>query len=531
MLNRRNFFARTALVSAGTLGFPNLAKSSTQLLAAKGQMPERIIHMVADGMSWGTLTCADYLSQHVRHRSLAWMELFRQATARQAMMNMRSLNSMVTDSSAASSSWGSGSRVKNGVLNQLPNGTKLRTLYELFAQAGWKRGLVTTTEITHATPAGFAACMDSRDSAELIATQYLTRRIDLLLGGGRKFFDAPQRKDKRDLKADFGAAGYEVLEETSQLAKASVAWPCLGIFSESHLPFSLDQMASPESQRRVPSLLVMTGRALQWLGRHDHFILQVEGGRVDHAAHNCDAAAALQEMMAFDEALAEVLAFQRHHPNTLVVVTTDHGNGNMGVNGAGNAYGDSSPMFQRVAEVRASFVEILRRLREKPKVAGPNGQAPLNPQADDASGATVAEKNKKQEQKNYVPTIKQIQEIIAETTGYKVSDRRANLFQTYLAKEGTSLYELMNSDVVQLGQLLANHLAIGWAGNVHTADYVPLTAIGPGAELFEGFLQNVDVFRHYTRLARINYRNPEHPLLATGPEPSQVEQTQEYILA
>jgi alkaline phosphatase len=275
----------------------------------------------------------------------------------------------------------------------------------------------------------------------------------------------------------------------------------------------------------------MTGRALQWLGRHDHFILQVEGGRVDHAAHNCDAAAALQEMMAFDEALAEVLAFQRHHPNTLVVVTTDHGNGNMGVNGAGNAYGDSSPMFQRIAEVRASFVEILRRLREKPKVAGPDGQAPLNPQADDASGATVAEKNKKQEEKNYVPTIKQIQETIAETTGYKVSDRRANWFQTYLAKKGTSLYELMNSDVVQLGQLLANHLAIGWAGNAHTADYVPLTAIGPGAELFEGFLQNVDVFRHYTRLARIDYRNPEHPLLATGPEPSQVEQTQEYILA
>ena len=68
---------------------------------------------------------------------------------------MRSLNSLVTDSAAASTSWGSGSRVKNGTLNILPDGRRLRPLCTVFGEAGWARGLVTTTEITHATPAGF----------------------------------------------------------------------------------------------------------------------------------------------------------------------------------------------------------------------------------------------------------------------------------------------------------------------------------------------------------------------------------------
>ena len=105
--------------------------------------------------------------------------------------------------------------------------------------------------------------------------------------------------------------------------------------------------------------------------------------------------------------------------------------------------------------------------------------------------------------------MKEIQEIIGDATGYKVSDRRAGWFQAYLAKKGPCLYELMNSDVAQLGQLLANHIAVGWAGNVHTADYVPVAAVGPGAERFEGFIQNVDVFRHYTQLAGIDFKNPE----------------------
>ncbi len=546
MITRRKFFSRSALAAGSVAGFPNLGQSAAAWPSAPGQKPGRIIHLVADGMSLGTLTCADYLSHHLRRRGLAWMELFRTPQARGGLMNMRSLNSMVTDSSAASSSWGSGSRIVNGVLNQLPSGKNLITLYELFAGLGWKCGLVTTTEITHATPAGFAASLDSRDNGALIGAQYLQRKVDVLLGGGQKFFDPKRRQDKRDLKSEFAEAGYQVMVGAPDLAGAPVDKRWLGIFSDSHLPFTIDQQADARLQASVPTLAVMTRRALEWLGRHDHFILQVEGGRVDHAAHNCDAPAALRDMIAFDEALDVLLEFQQQQPDTLIVVTTDHGNGNLGVNGSGKAYGQSSPMFEKVAGVKASFAEILRQLRQQPPEGAVLEEDQKEDEAPPSNGDTKAEVKAampeqaeaaketpaaaaKTKAKDYVPTVKEIQEIIGGATGYKVSNRRVEWFQAYLAKKGSCLYELMNSDVAQLGQLLANHIAVGWAGNVHTADYVPVTALGPGAERFEGFIQNVDVFRHYTQLAGIDFKNPEEPLIAaSGPEAADVENLAEY---
>lgn len=548
MITRRKFFTSSALAAGGVVGFPHLAQSADTLIATPGQKPGRIIHLVADGMSLGTLTCADYLSQHVRQRGLTWIDLMQKPHVRRGLMNMRSINSMVTDSSAASSSWGSGSRVKNGVVNQLPSGKKLTTLYELFAQQGWKRGLVTTTEITHATPAGFAACVDSRDTGTMIAVQYLQRQVDVLLGGGQKFFDPKRRKDKRNLKVEYAAADYEVMQTAAELAGAPVDKRWLGIFSTSHLPFTVDQMHDAKLQQNVPTLAAMTRRALEWLGRHEHFILQVEGGRVDHGAHNCDAPAALRDMIAFDEALDEALAFQQQHPDTLVVVTTDHGNGNMGVNGSGTAYGRSSQMFKKVADVKASLAEVMRQLRKKPPEDGAieedkkDDEAP--PSAADTKAETKADSldaksttnavagatsTAKPKPKDYVPTVKEIQTIVGATTGYKVSDRRAGWLRAYLEKKGTCVYELMNSDVVQLGQLMGNHIAVGWAGNVHTSDYVTLTTVGPGSERFEGFIQNVDVFRHYTELAGIDFRNPEEPLIAAGgPEAGDVENLAEY---
>jgi alkaline phosphatase len=67
----------------------------------------------------------------------------------------------------------------------------------------------------------------------------------------------------------------------------------------------------------------------------------------------------------------------------------------------------------------------------------------------------------------------------------------------------------MNSDVAAIGQLLGNHLGIGWTSTAHTADLVPILALGPGAELFSGYIQNVDIFRHYTQLAGIEFENPK----------------------
>ncbi len=547
MLSRRSFLSRTGLAaaSAGALGAPHIARSADVLLTQAGQKPKRIIHLVSDGMSLGTLTCSDQFALLNRNRGLAWMQLFRDPAAHHGLMNTRSLNSLVTDSAAASSAWGSGSHVTNGALNFLPDGRLLTPLYALFAQAGWARGLVTTAEITHATPAGFACATKSRSSSDIIASQYFEGKIDVLLGGGRPYFDPAKRRDKRDLRADFAAAGYCVVQDLAGLENAPVDTRLLGTFAEGHLPYSIDQMASAKLRASTPTIAQMTTAALNRLQRHDNFILQIEGARIDHAAHNSDAAAAIRDQLALDEALEACLAFQRRNPDTLLVVTTDHGNSNLGLNGMGPSYQQSSQRFAALGQIKASHPEILLQL-EKVGVKTKAPVVPGDPEDTLKEGAPMPEPAAAMSEPGATPLKltaavelttalqlepKAIIDIIADVTGYKMSTRRAALFSTVLAGNYQALYDQMNSPVSQLGQLMANRLGIGWTGNTHTSDYVPLIAIGPGAERFTGFLENTDIFTHYTALAGIDFKNPSVPLLAHDAQAHDVEGIAAYTRA
>jgi alkaline phosphatase len=307
----------------------------------------------------------------------------------------------------------------------------------------------------------------------------------------------------------------------------------------------------------------MTTRALDWFRRHDKFILQVEGGRVDHGCHNCDAPAALRDMIAFDEALDVCLAFQKQFPDTLLVITTDHANGNPGLNGIGKAYGQSSWLFENTAKVKCSFSELLKLLRRtqkydkdgkltfdsfkdtaveeiKDEVKDEKGDVKTDdtPKEDDAPNTVDKkpdEKDKKNEPKKprEVTTVvpeREMQEILKLKWGYSGSTRRIGLVRTFLEKKGSAIFEVMNGDVQALGQLMANHTGISFTGNVHTGDYVVLTALGPGSERFRGFVQNTDVFHHYLHYAGIQFRNPEEEIIADGrfPEASEVESPGQY---
>lgn len=505
-LSRRSFFRHSGLAAAGLFAAPAIVRASGEVTFKPGDRPRRIIHLVADGMSNATLTCADHFSHLTRQRELTWLQLSRRPGASSGLMNVRSLNSLVPDSAAAAAAWGCGSRVVNGTINILPDGRELQTLYQLFGQAGWKRGLVTTVEITHATPAGFAVNVSDRATGDDIALQYLDRRIEVLLGGGRKFFAAATRDDKRDLQRDFAQAGYTVMQDRAALAAAPTERFWLGTFDHSHLPYTIDQRHRAALQAAVPTLAEMTTAALRKLEREERFILQVEGGRVDQAAHMNDMAGACHDMLAFDEALDVCVAFQARHPDTLIVVTTDHGTGNPGLNGTGKGYNQTAALLQNFTTVKGSHAEIIKKIRG---ITAFDGEA----YKEAVKSGTV------------VVDAKQTIEIIRATTGFTPTTRQAQKLLQFFTKQGDTLYELVNTSTAQLGQLLANHVGVGWSSTNHTSDYVPITAFGPGAERFQGFIQNVDVFRHYTQLAGIDHKNPEMPLLAEcGPSAEMAEE-------
>jgi alkaline phosphatase len=155
-------------------------------------------------------------------------------------MLTHSLTSVVTDSAAASSAWATGRKVVNGALSMYPDGRELATILDLAADAGKATGLITTTRLTHATPAAWGARVPDRDLEDDIAAQYLERRPHVLLGGGREHFVPGARSDGRDLVAEFRAAGYQIMHSAAELSNIR-GDRLLGVFTEGHLPFEIDR--------------------------------------------------------------------------------------------------------------------------------------------------------------------------------------------------------------------------------------------------------------------------------------------------
>jgi alkaline phosphatase len=431
--------------------------------------------MVSDGMSMGVPSLADPFSRLVRGTGTRWFDLLGSPDVAQGFFDTRSLNSMVTDSAAASTAWGSGTRVFNGSINVLPDGTELTPLAPLVRDTGRRVGLVTTTTVTHATPAGFAAVQAVRDDEHLIAPQY-AGLVDVVMGGGRNFYDAKLRRDGRDVIEDYREAGYTFLDTREQVVGGIRPAKALGLFSRGHMPYTIDQLNLPAGRARVPTLAEMTQLALDVLSTNgEGFLLQVEGGRVDHAAHANDAATILWDQIAFDDAIAVVHAFTQKHPDTLVIVTTDHGNANPGLNGVGSRYRDSTLCFERVASATASYESLLPRVK-------PRGQ---------------------------VVSTDDLRSLLSTASGLKLSKREVELVRAALDGDwGGEISRQQHKAVAILGQVLGNHTGIGWTGVTHTSDLALISAWGPGSERFQGLLLNVDAYTRLAELLGITHRNP-----------------------
>jgi alkaline phosphatase len=483
-IGRRSFFGRASALASLGGGLEALHAAQKP-----GARPQSIIWMVADGMSPSVLPMAEQFSRRVRNgKGLVWQELLNQPRVQRGLMDMASLDSIVTDSASASSAWGSGSRIFNGWVNMLPDGTKLTPIAHLARGKRKRIGLVTTATVTHATPAGFAAVSRRRDDEALIAEQYL-KVADVVLGGGRKFFDAGARADKRDLIGDFRGEGFGYASSRDQLLKLTSS-KMLGLFAASHLPYTLDQRNNETDRALVPTLAEMSEAALNALsGGPNGFLLQIEGARVDHAAHANDAASLLWDQLAFDEAIEVALRHAERHPETLIVLTSDHGNANPGLNGMGSEYRDSTKCFDRLASVKSSFYAISPRL---------GGVAEYTMTSDAAAAAGVPK-----------PAAERVQELARTHFNFEFTPDEVELLRNAVTgQKRLSASRQLDSLVGLMGQVVGNHVGIGWTGTSHTSDYTLVTALGPGAERFAGLIRNTQVFPALTELMDVKFQNP-----------------------
>lgn len=466
-MKRRQFFQNTTLGLTGSaflLPFtghstPSLFKNNILSVKKKAQ---NIIFMVSDGMSEGTLTMGDlYLRRSGKGSN--WLNLYREGKATRALMDMASASSMVTDSAAASSSWGGGHRVPNGKLNYGAKGEEYTPIWQKFKSAGKKVGCVTTVPITHATPAGFCVINKTRGEQPEIAEQYLALKFDVMMGGGSKYF--VERQDKVDMFDTYRKSGYVVVESKHDMDELHhVNKPVLGVFDKNGLPYAIDRKQGGGQFDKVPTLAEMTSKAIDLMKKHPKgFCLQVESGKVDWAAHANDAPALIYDQVQFEDAVRVALDFAEKDGNTLVIITSDHGNSNPGL-----YYGENADKnFEKIFDVTMSNETILNKISKS-------------------------------------TPISDLKDLIKTNQGFDISDEDAALIiSKYEHLDETGVYNPYKLPFKTYGEIFSKHFSIAFGGVDHSADFTELTMFGPGSEHLKPLVKNTELHDFMLHVAEV----------------------------
>lgn len=445
------------------------AMSANTLYAAEAK---NIIFFLGDGMGPVTQTAAriyagEKAGLDVPETHILAMEKLAYA----ARIKTYSEDAQTTDSAPGMSSYITGFKSKNEVISMTAdtnandadgnayqvngdstcpatgNGEAVETLLETLKAKNYGTGVVSTTRITHATPATTYAHVCNRNAENTIATQMVpggagyntklgTDGMDVILGGGRRHFlpstDGGRRTDSRNLVDEMKTAGYTYVASGTELSAIDLANTdkLLGLFNASDLNYNLDRVKNNLDE---PSLAEMTTTAIDILSRNENgYFLMVEGGRIDHALHGTNAKRALEDTLAFDDAIAAALE-KVDLENTLIIVTADH---------------DHVMAFNGYSKIGNPILGLMR---------------------DYVSGNTTKDKQGKP-----FTTL-----VFGNGGGARDADR------VELTEEQVTADDYLQEVGVKLGNP---------GSETHGGGDVRLSAGGAGSQLFKGTLENTDVY-------------------------------------
>ena len=276
----------------------------------KNEKPTNIILMIGDGMGV--------------------TQVYSGFTANKGQLNLFSCKSIgfsktysasdyITDSGAGGTAISTGHKTYNGAIGVDKDTVIAKTILEYAEEHGLATGLVSTSAITHATPASFIAHQAFRDDYEAIAADFLKTDIDVFIGGGINHFCV--RKDKQDLVKELRKKGYQVIFSMDSI-KNVTGGKLAGLTAKEHNPSMIDG--------RGDMLPTSTQTALNILaGNKKGFFLMVEGSQIDWGGHGNNAIYVEKEMIDFDKAIGKALDFAKKDGHTLVLITADHETGGM----------------------------------------------------------------------------------------------------------------------------------------------------------------------------------------------------------
>lgn len=459
------------------------AVNSTVLANTSVKTPKYIFYFIGDGMGTSQRQIAEYYLQEIsgdKDKKLV-MNTFPHS----AINTTHSLNTLITDSAAAGTALATGHKTNNGVISKDVEGNNLKTLIESAEEKGMATGLASTTRITHATPAVFASHNESRGNENDIAVDFLDSGVDYIVGGGVRHFlpmdftdnqtDAfggkiySKRKDDKNVLADFRNEGYTVRygvkgaeEFKNDVLKKGDKY--LNLFTASHLPYTIDD--DNNDKYDVPTLAEITSKGIDLLSKdEDGFFFMIEGGRIDHACHPNDPSGTIMDTLAFDKAVEEAYEFYKKHPqDTLIIVVGDHETGGLGM-------GVNTDYFLNLQELEKATMSI------------------------------------EEFQGSYTGDRKEYYNLIGEKFGLtELSDEEKAIIDKGMDMVDKEIIDPGNAykydeAAMAVTHVLSERAGIYWTSYAHTATQIPMSAIGVGAENYNGFMDNTTIAEITAKIA------------------------------
>ena len=272
--------------------------------------PKNVILLIGDGTGLTQISSAFYFKDTDPNYGR-----FKQV----GLINTSSSREDITDSAAGATAFASGVKTYNGAVGVADDSTEVPTIIELISPKGIRSGVISTSSVTHATPASFYAHVISRGMYDDIAADMLDTDIDFVAGGG--YFNFNKRDDGRNLLAEMREKGFVI--DTTKLG----AMTDLGETSKAAYLLASNHMP-PVAEGRGDFLPNATQLGIEFLNKNSSdFFLMVEGSQVDWGGHANDSDYLISELIDFDDAIGKALDFAEKDGNTLVVVTADHETG------------------------------------------------------------------------------------------------------------------------------------------------------------------------------------------------------------
>ena len=450
-------------------------------IAGFAKAPKYVFYFIGDGMGLNQVVATEYYMRSCKGE-LGITPLGFAQFPYTGIATSYSGDSDVTDSAAGGTALASGKKTYNGAIGVDLEGNPVTSIAEMAHQKGVKVGIATSVTINHATPASFYAHQRSRNDYYEIGTQLPTSGFEFFAGGdfadnvNHNNHGAPQLYD---LTREAGYAIVRGYDEYKDLKgkQDKVLLIQKQDAVENTIPYAID------ARKKDLTLTDITTAAIDHLYDRRHkkgFFLMVEGGKIDYACHANDAATALREVIDFDNAIEVAYKFYKKHPKeTLIVITADHETGGFTLGNGSYALNFAALQSQKVSQ--AGFSRIVNKMRH--------------------------------DNKDNV-TWKQMQKALKEYFGFwdtvqlRERDEQA-LYSEYErsftgeknVKMAESLY-YRDEPISALAVRILNRIAmVSWPVGSHTAAYVPVFAIGNGAEQFTGQMDNTDIPMKIAKIA------------------------------